>query len=645
MTKSRTVLGIVAVLLWCLPTLRTLAASPAPQRSTRTATQKKQQARDVFQKAEAARDELSAKPAESRKLSEYQTLVRLYESVFHLSATIREAPESVFRAAQLNQDMAGLFAGEKSAPRFAAESRRLYEFLIQEYPEHRYVAQARKLREEMDRAEEEKKAAAEAAAAAAAAAALQANQAAASRKKLVQVTAIRQWKTPNYTRLVIDLDDEVKFETGRISEPDRIYFDLHDCHIAPSVARNLETSDGLLKRVRVGLNKVGLTRVVLEIGQIATYSAFLLPNPYRMVIDIQGAAEPAKTETAKLEGPRAESPKAEPTKSEPTKTEPAKVAAEKTPAESRSKSATPPPVEVEKARGKSGEETASKPAVKSAERGEDVPATKGPTTKPVYEAAKRPNLSSPARDGHRSLTRALGLKIARIVIDPGHGGHDTGTIGPSGLMEKDLVLDVAQRLGAMIEERLGSEVVFTRNDDTFIPLESRTAIANQKRADLFISVHANSSRDPRARGIETYYLSFTTSQDALEVAARENAVSEKSVHELQDLVRKITLFEKVDESKEFAAEVQKSLHAGMSRNNAGLRNRGVKKAPFVVLIGANMPSVLAEISFVSNPSDERQLKKPEYRQRVADSLFRGIQRYANSLGGVRVASQRVNPVE
>jgi N-acetylmuramoyl-L-alanine amidase len=617
MTKSRNALGIVAALLWGL---LTPAVFSVPQRaSSRNLAQKKQTARQIFQKAEAARAELSTKPADSRKLPEYHTLIRLYENVFHLSAVIREAPESVFRAAQLNQEAADLFAADKKAARYATEARRLCKFLIREYPEHRFVADARKLTAEMDKAEEERKAAAEAAAAAPPPSS---QPAPAERKPLVQITGIRQWKTPTYTRVVIDLEDEVKFETGRISDPDRIYFDLHDSHIAPSVSRNLEGDDGLVKRVRLGLNRIGLTRVVLEVGQIATYSAFLLPNPYRMVIDIQGATEAAKAETPRLEAPRAEPAKAEPPKSEPVKTE----AAKSEPPKAAAEKAAPPKV-----------------ALKSAERGEETPATKGPTSKPVYEAAKRPVAPAPARDGHRSLTRALGLKIARIVIDPGHGGHDTGTIGPSGLMEKDLVLDVAQRLGALVEERLGSEVVYTRTDDTFIPLESRTASANQKRADLFISIHANSSRDSKARGIETYYLSFTTSQEALEVAARENAVSEKSVNELQDLVRKITLFEKVDESKEFAAEVQKALHAGMSRGNAGLRNRGVKKAPFVVLIGANMPSILAEISFVSNPFDERQLKKPEYRQRVAESLFRGIQRYANSLGGVRVASQTRMP--
>jgi N-acetylmuramoyl-L-alanine amidase len=246
--------------------------------------------------------------------------------------------------------------------------------------------------------------------------------------------------------------------------------------------------------------------------------------------------------------------------------------------------------------------------------------------------------AAPTADGDLSLIRALGLKIGRIVVDAGHGGHDTGTIGPNGLLEKDLVLDVALRLGKLLEDKLGADVVYTRKDDTFIPLETRTAIANQNQADLFISVHANSSRDSSARGVETYYLNFTRSPEALEVAARENAVSETSVHDLQDLVKKIALKEKIDESREFAATVQKSLYTGEVAKNPGVKNRGVKKAPFIVLIGANMPSILAEISFVSNPTDERRLRTPEYRQRIAESLYLGVARYAQGLSGVKVAS-------
>jgi N-acetylmuramoyl-L-alanine amidase len=247
--------------------------------------------------------------------------------------------------------------------------------------------------------------------------------------------------------------------------------------------------------------------------------------------------------------------------------------------------------------------------------------------------------AQPTAGGDRSLIRALGLKIGKIVIDPGHGGHDTGTIGPNGLEEKDLVLEVGRRLGKLLETRLGAEVVYTRKDDTFIPLETRTAIANQQRADLFVSIHANSSEDSAARGVETYYLNFTSSPEALEVAARENAVSEKSIYELQDLVKKIALKEKIEESREFAGDVQESLHSGLAAKSPGIRDRGVKKAPFIVLIGANMPSILAEISFVSNPGDEHRLETSEYRQRIAESLYRGIAKYVNGLSGVKVASK------
>jgi N-acetylmuramoyl-L-alanine amidase len=246
-----------------------------------------------------------------------------------------------------------------------------------------------------------------------------------------------------------------------------------------------------------------------------------------------------------------------------------------------------------------------------------------------------PSVSKPTRDGQRSLTRALGLKISRIVIDPGHGGHDTGTIGPHGLMEKDLCLDVALRLGHEIEEKLpGAEVVYTRKDDTFIPLEQRTAIANEAKADLFISIHANSSHDEAARGIETYYLNFATSAESMEVAARENALSQESLHDLQDIIKKIARNEKVEESKELASDIQDSLTHRLQLVSQNERNRGVKKAPFVVLIGANMPSVLSEISFISNPSDEKLLKKTDQRQRVADGLYRGIASYLESLNSL-----------
>ena len=198
----------------------------------------------------------------------------------------------------------------------------------------------------------------------------------------------------------------------------------------------------------------------------------------------------------------------------------------------------------------------------------DIPSATSPATSKDHgkraTASSKPDpsikTSAPTESGSRTLTRALGLKIGRIVIDPGHGGHDTGTLGRRGYTEKDVVLDVGLRLAKLLETQAGSEVVMTRHDDTFIPLEERTAIANEKAADLFISIHANASRDPSARGIETYYLNFTSNSDALEVAARENATSQESVHELRDLIKKIALTEKIDESREFATQVQREVH-------------------------------------------------------------------------------------
>jgi N-acetylmuramoyl-L-alanine amidase len=226
-----------------------------------------------------------------------------------------------------------------------------------------------------------------------------------------------------------------------------------------------------------------------------------------------------------------------------------------------------------------------------------------------------------------------------VVIDPGHGGYDKGSIGPGGLLEKELVLDVAQRLGSLIEQRLGSEVVYTRGDDSFISLESRTELANDKKADLFLSIHANSSPYPSVSGVETYYLNFASTRDALDLASRENAGSEKTIHELGDIIQQITRHDKAEESKEFARKMQASMYSAAIRSNPSVRNRGVKKAPFVVLIGAGMPSILAEIGFLSNSREEILLKRPDHRQRLAEALYRGLSRYAETLSHFQVASK------
>jgi N-acetylmuramoyl-L-alanine amidase len=452
----------------------------------------------------------------------------------------------------------------------------------------------------------------------------------------VLVTGIRHWSTPDYTRVAVDLGGEVTYNSDRIANPERIYFDLHNSHLSSTLAgKSFEVEDGFLHKIRIAQFQERETRLVLEVDHECDYSVFLLPNPTRLIVDIR-SKKPAQTD-ASVAQPH------------PSKTvqggaaapiTPAKATAAKTKMEVPLETASADPSELPEVKiVTKGSE--AQPSPKSA-RANNVPelsskrAGKGKvSTKDAYLPSARE--AQPTASGDRSLIRALGLKIGRIVVDAGHGGHDTGTVGPNGLQEKDLVLEVAQRLGKLLENRLGAEVVYTRDDDTFLPLETRTAIANQNQADLFISVHANSSRDPGARGVETYYLNFTTNADALEVAARENAVSEKSIFELQDLVKKIALKEKIEESREFAADVQSSLYSSLAAK--GMKNRGVKKAPFIVLIGANMPSILAEISFVSNPTDAKKLKTSDYRQKIAEALYRGIAKYVNGLSGLKVASK------
>jgi len=500
-----------------------------------------------------------------------------------------------------------------------------------------------------------------------------------------RLTSIRHWSTPDYVRVAIDLDQEVKYQAGRVPHPDRIFFDLYDTKLASDLAsKSFNVEAGFLHRIRVAQYKPNMARVVLDVDDVAEYSAFLLPNPYRLIIDVHGKLPAAPTQVAsKQDATPAE--KEKPSKADDnTQAEQNDVTIRQITPVKRSRRREGAADALQRAEAaKSGPlkgghspaattETAKldppkiivdEPSTDTSDTPDTNKATSRPTSGPTYQAvaprqssrakkrkkavvatdekmpASTTHIAAPTANGDRSLIRALGLKIGKIVVDAGHGGHDTGTIGPNGLEEKDLVLDVALKLGKLLEKRLGAEVVYTRSDDTFVPLETRTAIANKEQADLFISIHANSSRDPSARGVETYYLNFTSSRDALEVAARENAVSEKSIHELQDLVKKIALKEKIEESREFAGDVQKSLYTGLNARNPGLRNRGVKKAPFIVLIGANMPSILAEISFVSNPRDERKLKTGEYRQRIAESLYKGVAVYINGLSGVKVASR------
>ena len=232
----------------------------------------------------------------------------------------------------------------------------------------------------------------------------------------------------------------------------------------------------------------------------------------------------------------------------------------------------------------------------------------------------------------------LGLKLNRVVLDAGHGGNDHGSTSPGGLVEKELTLDVTLRLGKLLESRMGVEVIHTRPDDRFVALDARPVMANAQQADLFLSIHANSSPYRPAFGTETYYLSFSSDQAERSVAARENASSSKSVHDLGDLVHKIARYEKATESRDFAARIQSAAHELVTKTHGRAYNRGVKKAPFVVLIGTQMPAVLIEIGFLTNPREEELMKRPEYRQGLAEALCRGVIRYAESLNNFRASA-------
>jgi N-acetylmuramoyl-L-alanine amidase len=242
-----------------------------------------------------------------------------------------------------------------------------------------------------------------------------------------------------------------------------------------------------------------------------------------------------------------------------------------------------------------------------------------------------PKPAQPAKSGS-SLIRQLGLGIQRVAIDPGHGGKDPGCIGKSGLMEKKIVLDVATRLKNILESKENLEVIMTRESDIFLDPESRTVIANQKQADLFISIHANANRSRKLSGIESFYLNFSHDPSVIETAARENATSTKNISKMKEIIEKIVQNSKIIESKELAESIQSSLVKSLSQEYSDVKSLGVKGGPFWVLIGGEMPSVLVEISHLSNPTEEKRLQSPQYRQRVAQGIYEGIIEYVNSLG-------------
>jgi N-acetylmuramoyl-L-alanine amidase len=663
-------------------------AKAAEGDTSSTSAVRREAAGAQFARAEEQRATLNAKPPEKRTLAEYKTVVASYRRVYLITPRAAEVVDSLLSVAELYSEMGDRFG--RSYYQSAVDS---YLFLVHEYPGSKYSQDALLRIGKLQRDQLGDSALAsqtyedflkkyphsprkrEAQEELAELALLQHNNApepaanaptparnipptptstptaTVAEEEVVPgpvhggVEAIRRngsegaprirrisaSANADATRVTIDLEDTVQYSSARIANPDRIFFDLHSARLTPEVARgNVQVTGNLLTAVRVAQNQAGVVRVVLNVDGVKDYSASLLSNPPQLVIflysTVRNGNGVVRTARAKPSKPQSGADQA----SEDTIVSTGESGNVRSVSEKNS--GDDPSVSPSNAM------TRSAASGSKSSRGKQLSST---TSNTVANTNAKPDLIRPSsappptRDGQSTLTRALGLKIGRIVIDAGHGGHDTGTIGPTGLMEKDLCLDVALRLGKIIQQRLpGADIVYTRSDDTFIPLEERTNIANQAKADLFISIHANSSQDHAARGVETYYLNLKGSAEAMEVASRENASSDQGIHDLEDMVKKIARNEKIDESKEFAEDIQDSLAKRMQKTSKTVKDRGVRKAPFVVLIGADMPSILTEISFLSNPADEKLLKQPEYRQRVAEGLYQGVASYLQSLNSM-----------
>jgi N-acetylmuramoyl-L-alanine amidase len=657
-------------------------AKAAEGDTSSTSAVRREAAGAQFARAEEQRATLNAKPPEKRTLAEYKTVVASYRRVYLITPRASEVVDSLLSVAELYSEMGDRFG--RSYYQSAVDS---YLFLVHEYPGSKYSQDALlrigKLQRDQlgdsalasqtyedflkkyphsPRKREAQEELAELALLQHSNAPEPAANATTTPARNVPptptATATEEEVTPgpvhggveairrnssegaprirrisasanaDATRVTIDLEDTVEYSSARIANPDRIFFDLHSARLTPEVARgNVEVVGNLLTAVRVAQNQAGVVRVVLNVDGVKDYAASLLSNPPQLVIFLYSTARNGNgaVRTARAKPQNGANQASEDTIVSTGDSGNVRSVSEKNAGDDPSISP-------------SNAMTRSAASGSKSSRSKQLSTT---TSNTVANTNAKPDLIRPSsappptRDGQSTLTRALGLKIGRIVIDAGHGGHDTGTIGPTGLMEKDLCLDVALRLGKIIQQRLpGADIVYTRSDDTFIPLEERTNIANQAKADLFISIHANSSQDHAARGVETYYLNLKGSAEAMEVASRENASSDQGIHDLEDMVKKIARNEKIDESKEFAEDIQDSLAKRMQKTSKTVKDRGVRKAPFVVLIGADMPSILTEISFLSNPADEKMLKQPEYRQRVAEGLYQGVASYLQSLNSM-----------
>jgi N-acetylmuramoyl-L-alanine amidase len=543
------------------------------------------EAGDLYQAAlrseQTARAALASDDGQDAVLAEVRHAVAAYEEIVRRFPRSGYCDNALWNGGVLSLDAYDLFG----ATRDKSTGTRLLQWLQKEYPHSRLLAGIP----------------------------AQLTRATRDQGQIALIKRVDRTILPEGVRVTIHLNAEVPFHEEWLDSPPRLYIDFASTHAAATLRDRTIRFDGdtdVVHQIRLGRHANNTTRVVLDAQGVADYSVYPLYDPFTLVVDVTPSRSPVHAASFELPDRR------RPPVAVPAGVPPALPATVPAPA----------------------------PAVPAALPAAALTAPMAaalPVPPPPEPPDPDPAPVAPQANGRGgfSFARQLGLGIARIVIDPGHGGHDPGAQA-NGVSEAELVLDVALRLEKLLKKTPGLDVVLTRRTDTFVPLEERTAIANREGADLFLSIHANASTNTNASGIETYFLNFATTLGAKAVAARENAASGETMGDLPDFVRSIALNNKLDESRDFATEVQTSLVEHLRASNKSLKDLGVKQAPFVVLIGAAMPSVLSEISFVTNPQEAKLLKTGAYRQRIAEALYNALIKYQMSLGDTQTVAQQ-----
>lgn len=639
------------------PTARTTPAPP-PSKPDRS----------LYLVAESLARRLRGSTLLMARLSEWDKVASAYRLVVHKYPRSPYCDDSLLKAGDLQREMATRFKNSK----YADQALDSYALLVSEYPgsslgesalyntyeilsERKATTEAQAAARKYLAAYPDGKRAATVSRAVASKAppAGQASPSTAKAGGTVQVFGVRFWSGESSTRVVIDLEKTVEIKQDFLRSPPRLFVDLIGTRLHPDLeTKTFPVGNAFLKQIRIGVNRENVVRVVIDFEEATGHNIFFLEDPARLVIDIKGDPKKGMRVAGNL-NPRPvnpagdASPSAQPTPEQMENvevTQPVPVLPEPvtdaTPSPETAPAAAQPSPAGSSAHANEvkAAPTPTSPAAAAAPSPAPPPLrtpTPAPTPAPRPEPAASPT-ATPAppvtnRDGSYSLARQLGLGARRICLDAGHGGHDPGAIGRGGTQEKDVTLAVVLKLERLIRTQLGADVVLTRDSDVFIPLEERTAIANSSGADMFLSVHINSARNRTGRGLETYYLSFAKSAAAEELAARENAISQATMKDLNNLVKAIATNSKIDESRDFAGIVQKYNYSGLSTTFKGVLDRGVHTAPFYVLIGANMPSILTEVGFISNPDEERWLKSEAYQQKLAESLLEGVKSYLGQL--------------